>query len=116
MSVPTTVTSPTAMRLRDLWRLVTSNRKVSFGLAVMVFFVLVAIFGPLVIHQDPNAFSTDRLLPPSIAHWLGTTQTGQDILAQVIVGTRLSVFMGFAIGILTMVVSIIVGLISGYYI
>lgn len=116
MSVPTTVTSPTAMRLHDLWRLVTSNRKVSFGLAIMVFFVLVAIFGPLLIHQDPNAFSTDRLQPPSTAHWLGTTQTGQDVLAQVVVGTRLSVFMGFAIGILTMIVSIIVGLISGYYV
>jgi peptide/nickel transport system permease protein len=116
MSVPTTVTSPTAMRLRDLWRIVTSNRKVSLGLAIMIFFVLVAVFGPMFIHQDPNAFSTDRLQPPSAAHWLGTTQTGQDILAQVIVGTRLSVFMGFAIGILTMIVSIIVGLISGYYI
>jgi peptide/nickel transport system permease protein len=99
-----------------MWRLVTSNRKVSFGLAIMVFFVLVAIFGPLFIHQDPNAFSTDRMQPPSTAHWLGTTQTGQDVLAQVIVGTRLSVFMGFAIGIMTMIVSIIVGLISGYYV
>jgi peptide/nickel transport system permease protein len=82
----------------------------------MVIFLLVAIFGPLFIHQDPNGFSIDRLQPPSSAHWLGTTQTGQDVLAQVVVGTRLSVFMGFAIGILTMIVSIIVGLISGYYI
>jgi peptide/nickel transport system permease protein len=116
MSVPTTVTSPTAMRLRDMWRLVTSNRKVSFGLAIIIFFVLVAIFGPLFIHQDPNAFSTDRLQPPSAAHWSGTTQTGQDVLAQMIVGTRLSVFMGFAIGTMTMIVSIIVGLASGYYV
>jgi peptide/nickel transport system permease protein len=115
MSVPTTVTSPTAMRLRDLWRLVTLNRKVSFGLAITIFFVLVAIFGPLFIHQDPNAFSTARLQPPSGAHWLGTTQTGQDVLAQVVVGTRLSVFMGFVIGIMTMIISIIVGLVSGYY-
>jgi len=68
MNTPTTVTSPTAMRLRDLWRLVTANRKVSFGLAIMVFFVLVAIFGPLFIHQDPNGFSTDRMQPPSAAH------------------------------------------------
>lgn len=120
MSVPATTTAtvietPTRMRLRDLWRLISANRKVSAGVLILAFFVLLAIFGPIIFHNDPNAFSEARLDPPSSAHWLGTTQTGQDIFTQVVVGTRLSVFMGFVIGIMTMIISIVVGLISGYY-
>ena len=77
MLVPTTTPSTTMLRLRDTWRLVTLNRKVSFGLAILAFFVLLAIFGPMFFPGDPNAFSADILQPPSTAHWLGTTQTGQ---------------------------------------
>ncbi|MFL5586568.1 MAG: ABC transporter permease [Ktedonobacteraceae bacterium] len=116
MLIPTTTTpSPAMLRLRDLWRLVTLNRKMGFGLAILTFFVLVAVFGPLFFPQDPNAFSQDVLQPPSAAHLLGTTQTGQDVLTQVVVGTRISLFMGFAIGIMTMIISIIIGLSAGYF-
>jgi peptide/nickel transport system permease protein len=117
MSIPSTTLSPspTMLRLRDLGRLLTLNRKVSFGVAVVLFFVVIAIFGPLFLHQDPNTFSADRLDPPSAAHWLGTTQTGQDVLAQVIAGTRLSVFMGFSIGVITIAISVVIGLVSGYF-
>jgi peptide/nickel transport system permease protein len=115
MLVPTTAPSTTMLRLRDTWRLVTLNRKVSFGLAVLALFVLLAIFGPLLFPGDPNAFSPDILQPPSAAHWLGTTQTGQDVLTQLLAGTRFSLIMGFVIGTLTMIVSVIIGLVSGYF-
>lgn len=115
MLVPTTAPSTTMLRLRDTWRLVTLNRKVSLGLAILIFFVLVAIFGPLFFPGDPNAFSADILQPPSAAHWLGTTQTGQDVLVQLVYGTRFSLIMGFLIGTLTMIVSVIIGLVSGYF-
>ena len=113
------ISSPTPstamLRLRDIWRLATLNRKVSFGLAILAFFVLLGLIGPLFFPGDPNAFSADILQPPSTAHWLGTTQTGQDILTQLIFGTRYSLIMGFAIGIATMIISIIIGLASGYF-
>jgi|SRR5947209_3479287 len=115
MLVPTTAPSTRMLRLRDTWRLVTLNRKVSFGLAILAFFVLIAIFGPMFFPGDPNAFSPDILQPPSAAHWLGTTQTGQDVLAQLVYGTRFSLIMGFLIGTLTMIVSVIIGLVSGYF-
>ncbi len=116
MNIPTaTPSAPAMLRLRDLWHMLTVNRKVSIGLGILIFFVLLAIFGPLLFRQDPNAFSTDVLQPPSAAHWLGTTQTGQDVMTQVVVGTRLSLFMGFGIGIMTMIISVILGLMSGYY-
>ncbi|HLI88872.1 MAG TPA: ABC transporter permease [Ktedonobacteraceae bacterium] len=102
-------------RWRNVWRLFTQNRKVSLGFYIVLFFVLVAIFGPLFVTQDPNAFSPDILSPPSPAHWLGTTQTGQDIFAQTVVGTRVSVFIGFAIGVISTLISVIFGLAGGYY-
>src|SRR5207244_10642133 len=115
MLVPTTTPSTTMLRLRDTWRLVTLNRKVSFGLAILAFFVLLAIFGPMFFPGDPNAFSPDILQPPSTAHWLGTTQTGQDVLTQLLWGTRFSLIMGFAIGISTMIISAFIGLVAAYF-
>jgi peptide/nickel transport system permease protein len=101
--------------LAALWRFTVSNRKVSIGIAVVALFVLVAIFGPLLVRQDPTAFTDDLLQPPSTAHWLGTTQNGQDVFAQLIDGTRVSVALGFIVGILTTAVSVIVGVVSGYF-
>ena len=101
------------------WRRVASwltvNPKVAFGLSIVGFFVLVAILGPIVIHHDPIAFSSDILQPPSTTHWLGTTQTGQDVFAQVVDGTRVSVLLGFGAGFLATIISVIIGLTAGYF-
>jgi len=101
------------------WRRVASwlaiNPKVAFGLGIVAFFVLVAILGPIVIQHDPNAFSSDILQPPSTAHWLGTTQTGQDVFAQVVDGTRVSVLLGLGAGFLATIISVIIGLTAGYF-
>ena len=106
--------SPLVSSLRTLWRIFTLNRKAMIGIGIVLFFVLVAIIGPLFVHTDPSAFSNDVLVPPSTAHLLGTTQTGQDILSQLVVGTRISILFGFATGLVVTALSIIVGLIAGY--
>ncbi len=102
-------------RWRDVWRLVTGNRKASFGLIVVGFFILLAIFGPIILRQDPHNFTADVLQPPSAAHWFGTTNFGEDVFLQTVVGARFSVFMGLGIGLVTTVVSVLVGLTSGYF-
>ena len=100
---------------RDLRRMILLNKKVAFGLTIVGLFALIAIFGPVIFRQDPNAFSTDILAPPSPAHWLGTTQTGQDVFLQVIVGTRVSLILGFVTGLITTLISVIVGMASAYF-
>ncbi len=102
-------------RWRDLWRLVSSNRKASIGLILVGFFVLLAIFGPIIMRQDPHTFSNDVLEPPSAAHWFGTTNFGEDVFLQTVVGARFSVFMGLGIGLVTTFISVVVGLTSGYF-
>ena len=102
-------------RLRDVWRLVTLNRKASFGLGILGFFVLLAIFGPIILPQDPHTFTTDILQPPSATHWFGTTNFGEDVFVQTVIGARFSVFMGLGIGLVTTIVSVLVGLAAGYF-
>jgi peptide/nickel transport system permease protein len=96
------------------WRAVTSNRKVMLGLIVVVFFALLALFGPLFVGSNVNAFGLDRSAAPSSAHPLGTTAYGQDVLAQVVVGARVSVALGFTTGVIATILAVIVGLVSGY--
>src|SRR5438034_9590363 len=111
--------TPQMPRRESRWRRaanwLSANPKVAFGLLIVGFFVLVAILGPIVIHYDPSAFSSDVLQSPSAAHWLGTTQTGQDVFAQVVVGTRASLLLGFVAGFLSTILSVIIGLTAGYF-
>ena len=100
---------------RLLNRLSLQSAKMRVGLGIVGFFVLVALVGPLVIHQDPTAFSADQLQAPSWAHWFGTTQTGQDVFAQVVLGARATLLVGFATGVLATTLSVIIGLTAGYF-
>ena len=71
------------------WKIVTTNKKATFGFGLFLLFVLAAIIGPFVAPYDPTALATG--LPsqgPSPEHWLGTTRLGQDIFSQLLVGTR----------------------------
>jgi peptide/nickel transport system permease protein len=89
--------------------------KIRLGLGILGFFVFLALFGPLLVRQDPQAFGPDVLAPPSAAHWLGTTLTGQDIFAQVIDGARVTMLVGFAVGALATLLSVVIGLAAGYF-
>jgi peptide/nickel transport system permease protein len=109
------VPSASGMRehLRDLWRMITLNPKVMIGLIIILFFLLMALFGPVVVRTNPSAFSNARMQPPSAAHWLGTTNTGQDVFAQVVDGARVSVLWGFATGLAATLIALLVGLLAG---
>ncbi|HTI13016.1 MAG TPA: ABC transporter permease [Dictyobacter sp.] len=101
--------------LGRIWQQLTKSKKVAIGCSIVLIFVLVAIFGPFFIHQDPNLMTANADAAPSAAHLLGTTTTGQDIFSQLIVGTRSSIFWGLVTGVAVTFVSIVVGLIGGYF-
>jgi peptide/nickel transport system permease protein len=97
------------------WRLVTVNRKVTAGSAIIGFFVLVAIFGPLFVKQSALTFNLNLNAPPSSAHWLGTDQFGQDVFSELVLGTRASLAWAFLTGLAVVAISVTVGLASGYF-
>jgi peptide/nickel transport system permease protein len=86
-----------------------------FGIGVLAITVFVAIFGSLIAPYDPNASSTAVLEPPSWSHILGTTENGADVFSQLLVGTRVSVIVGFAAALISAVLGSIVGLAGGYF-
>lgn len=78
---------------------------------VIIAFVLIA---PLFDHTDPAALTSDVLQGPSKAHWLGTTQTGEDVLSQLEHGGRVSLAVGGLSGVFATFVAVVIGLVGGY--
>jgi peptide/nickel transport system permease protein len=61
------------------------------GLAIIVVLVLVAAFAPAIAHYSPDrGVLTERLLPPSAAHWMGTDELGRDIFSRIVHGARIT--------------------------
>ena len=106
-----------ASRLRQALRtagIVWSQPKARVGICLLVFFVLVAVLAPVIAPYDPKDSSFDRNLDASWDHLLGTTAAGEDVLSQLIWGARISLLVGFAAGILSTIVAVVIGLTWGY--
>jgi peptide/nickel transport system permease protein len=84
------------------------------GLVITLVFVVLAIIGPWIAPYNPSAVSDATLVGPSAAHWLGTTQNGQDIYSQMLYGARASMVVGFGAAIATTVLAVLVGVTAGY--
>ncbi len=101
--------------LHTAWKSMTINRKMAIGSAILGFFIVVGLIGPFFMTINPTATSHLFIASPSAAHLLGTTVVGEDIFSQLVYGTRTSVFWGLGTGLLVTLLSIVVGLISGYF-
>jgi peptide/nickel transport system permease protein len=90
--------------------------KILTGLGILAFFVLLAIFGPLVRPYSPDqTFANAPVpLPPSSAHWLGTTQVQQDVFSQLLVGGGSMLLVALIGGVIATLLSVAVGVTAGY--
>jgi peptide/nickel transport system permease protein len=92
----------------------TRSPKIAAGVSLLGLFVLIAIIGPMISPYDPSATSTLTLAPPSGAHLLGTTNNGQDVLSQVLTGTRESLEVGVVAAVIGEGLAIVIGITAGY--
>ncbi|WP_215909165.1 ABC transporter permease [Streptacidiphilus fuscans] len=95
------------------------NPKVRVGAAIIAFFALMALVGPFVVQDGMGLSSTaidvsNALQPPSSAHLLGTTATGEDVFAQLVVGSRVSLMVALVAGVLSTTLSVLIGVAGGY--
>jgi oligopeptide/dipeptide ABC transporter ATP-binding protein len=90
------------------------DRKGTAGAIMLLFFVVLAVFPGEIAPYSPTFLGFPRALPPSAAHWLGTTSQGQDIYSQLIWGTRQSLIIALAAGGLATVISVLVGVSAAY--
>lgn len=97
------------------------NKGAMFALAILVFYILMALFGMTNIGGLQDAateFNLDnRFIQPftDSSHLLGTDSFGRDILARTVIGTRFALFLGFTTGLIMVPLAIILGALAGYY-
>lgn len=102
-------------RLIGFLRGLLAHRSFAIGLALFSLIALLALFADLIAPYEPNKNDYRNLLaPPSAEHWFGTDGFGRDILSRVIYGTRVSLRIGIAVVVLTGVLGVIIGTLSGY--
>ena len=88
----------------------------SIGVAILLAFLMCAIFAPLLAPHDPAQLNlTARLLPPSHAHWFGTDELGRDVLSRTIYGARVSLTVAVAVVGLSLVLGLVLGSLAGFY-
>ncbi len=89
------------------------------GVFMLLSTIIVAVFAPWIAPYDPDEMvdvsPADILAPPDAAHWLGRDDAGKDVLSQLIYGARVSLLVGFASSIASMLIGTTVGLIAGYF-
>ena len=85
------------------------------GLAIILMFVLSAVFAPLLAPMDPTQqILSQRLKPPSAGHWLGMDQLGRDVFSRLLFGAPISLTVGLVVVGSASTLGTLVGLIAGY--
>jgi peptide/nickel transport system permease protein len=87
------------------------------GGALVIAMILIAIVAPLVIPAEygTRMMMTARLRPPSALHWLGTDQLGRDLFCRVMLGARTSLGIAGAAVLMSLVLGLPLGMVSGFY-
>ena len=108
--------------LQEFWFYFKQNRGALIGLIFILFIALISILAPYIAPFDPAEQNrTALLLPPAWyeggnpAYLLGTDDIGRDIFSRIIYGTRISVFAGLVIVLLSCILGTSLGLFAGYY-
>jgi peptide/nickel transport system permease protein len=108
---PAPPTPPRPHALRRLLR----RPSAALGLAIIAFFVALALCAPLVAPYDPLATSFGAIRKaPSAAHWFGTDEIGRDVASRVAYGARASLLAGVVSVLISLSIGVPVGLLAGY--
>lgn len=91
-----------------------SNGKITVGLVIMLIYVLVAVFGPILLPYEPTTDTANKYLGSSWEHPFGTDWLGRDVFRQVVAGTGAVLEIAFYSALLTVVIGTVLGILSGY--
>lgn len=82
---------------------------------ILLGFVLMAIFAPVIAPYNPlEMHFDDRFAPPSAQYWFGTDESGRDIFSRVVDGSRITMSVGFGSIILSLLIGLPLGLVAGF--
>lgn len=101
---------------QHILRKLLKHRSATIGASIILFFVVVAIFAPLIATHDPRqANIVERLQGGSASHYLGTDKVGRDIFSRIVYGTRISLKVGLIAMTFSVGFGTLFGAIAGYY-
>jgi peptide/nickel transport system permease protein len=94
---------------------VRSSPAVLLGLVVVLLWVLIAVFAPLLAPLDPLKQNvSDRLQPPNSTYLMGTDELGRDIFSRVLYGSRITIPAGLAVILIDGIIGLLIGALAGY--
>jgi len=105
-----------SMARRERFSVLLHSKSFIAGAIIVGFFVFCAIFGSLVVLQDPYASNPlNQLQSPSANYWFGTDRLGRDVFSRVIVGARDIMIIAPAATLLGTILGTALGLVTGYF-
>ncbi len=105
-------------QFEEVWRRLKKNKMAMFGLALVVFLILLAIFADVLFNYEEVVIKQNtaiRLQGPSAEHWFGTDEFGRDILARLVHGGRISLVVGVIAVAIALTIGGTLGAISGFF-
>ena len=107
---------PRISEWKRFYRVFFGRKIVVFGLIIIILFVFIAIFAPIIAPYPANAPNLPSSLQgPSSKHWLGTDPMGRDTLSRIIFGSRTSLEIGLIVVTIACLAGIFFGTLAGYY-
>lgn len=101
---------------RQFYRELLRQKSAVIGASILIFFIIIAIFAPIVATHDPrNADVTARLKGWSQEHYFGTDKVGRDIFSRIVYGSRISIKVGLVAMTFSISIGALFGVIAGYY-
>ncbi|GGE02285.1 peptide/nickel transport system permease protein [Gemmobacter megaterium] len=99
-----------------LARALARNPLAMVGLAVIVLLLVMAALAPWIAPYSPlEGMLSNRLQPPSSAHWMGTDELGRDIFSRVVHGSRITLMIVILVAVIAAPLGLIIGTVAGYY-
>lgn len=104
-------------QVKEIWGRMRKNHAAMIGLAIFAIIVLVAIFADVIVPYEYGItqVAKNRLQPPSGTHLFGTDGYGRDVFARVVHGSRVSLLIGLATSVFSLVFGGLLGAAAGYY-
>jgi peptide/nickel transport system permease protein len=100
---------------RKTWKRLLRRGGAMFGLAVVLLFVVLALFAPWIAPYDPIATSWGTIrAAPSAAHWFGADELGRDVLSRIVWGARASILAGVVSVSISLALGVPIGMAAGY--
>jgi peptide/nickel transport system permease protein len=96
-------------------RFVRRNPTMVIGALILLIVAALAAAAPLFAGDSVTMRPAQRLRPPSGVNWFGTDHLGRDVFARTVYGAQVSLYVGFAVSVMSIVFGLVIGLVSGYF-